>query len=72
MILIQCKRSSWFRWFRWFSWLGGKGCPGGDPMEMMSKLFSGMVDPTSTKNAKVKKEVKEDVKNVSRRLQIKK
>jgi hypothetical protein len=29
--------------------LGGLGGPGGDPMQMMSKLFSGMVDPNSVK-----------------------
>ena len=36
--------------------LGGLGGQGGDPMEMMSKLFSGMVDPSSMKNDKVEKE----------------
>ena len=36
--------------------LGGLGGQGGDPMEMMSKLFSGMVDPSSVKKATKKEE----------------
>ena len=36
--------------------LGGLGGQGGDPMEMMSKLFSGMVDPSSVQKATKKEE----------------